>query len=739
MAVHDNEAELLSTIVETMYQCEQYTDQQAEDRQTALDYYHGDMSDIHADDGRSSVVSKDVRAIVRKLMPSVMRSLFGNDNLVEYEANAPGQEEQARQATEYVNKVVIPNCGAEDALYDAVYDAMLLRTGILKWYAVEDPQYTLYEYTGYDQELAAVVLDQPHTEAVEVNHNEDGTVNMTVRVTEQSVKIMLEAIRRSSFLIHPHKTTIEGNAMVGERVYHTRSELMEMGYDRAVVDGLMAAYRTTDDHDDQYFNEDIDREFLRQSGSSKNMAMEDVLVYILYCRLDMDDDGIAELYQVTLAESNDGLQNSFGQGYGYTILDMEEVEEAPYGKVVIERRAHSFDGHSIADDMVPIQRIKTVLLRETMDNIYWQNTPQPAVDKSKVEDLDSVMNPQFGRPIFLKPGAKVLDALQFTKVPFVGDKTMEMLDYMDRMSKERTGITDMSGGVDPSKFQEMSATGANILAESGTAQAEMIVRILTKGGIKKAFQGILKLVTMHTDKVYKYKKGQDWVEYNPATWDPSMTCMVNVGLGAGSKDKDMEVLGLIRGIQSELVTAFGLDNPFVTPDHIYNLIEKIVLMSGFPTAEPYFMRPDPENVKRLMEASQQGDDTEQQKMQMQMQVEQMKLQSKHQEAVLKAEAQAHIEQAQMEADHQIELSKLQSAQSIEAVKAVHVQQLENMKASHARGLEMMRLEHDESMRIFESQAEDRRHAAKLAVDREKADKQAEAAASRARANPPSDR
>ena len=145
----EDEAALLSVLVQTLYQCEEYSAEQSDDRRCALEYYEGFMNDMETEEGRSSMVSKDLRANVRKLMPSVMRTLFGSDKLVEYEEAGPGQQEQAQQATDYVNKVIIPKCGAEDALFDAVFDAMLLRTGILKWYAVEDPQSMVYEYTGH--------------------------------------------------------------------------------------------------------------------------------------------------------------------------------------------------------------------------------------------------------------------------------------------------------------------------------------------------------------------------------------------------------------------------------------------------------------------------------------------------------------------------------------------------------------------------------------------------------------
>ena len=213
--------------------------------------------------------------------------------------------------------------------------------------------------------------------------------------------------------------------------------------------------------------------------------------------------------------------------------------------------------------------------------------------------------------------------------------------------------------------------------------------------------------------------GKEWVQYDPRQWDSDMICSVNIGLGAGSKNRDLEVLGVIRGIHAEVIGAMGLDNPFVSPDNIYNIFEKIVLLSGMPSAEQYFTRPDPEHVKRLLEAAQQGDGKEEAKMQMQVQIEQMKLQSKHQEAILKAEAQSHIERAQMEADQQVELAKLHSAQSIEAVKSVHTQQLENLKGQHSQAIQHLKDNNALELEEFKSVVQRGIHEDKMELEREK--------------------
>ena len=704
---------VVSQVVRMMEECEDYNNALADDRQKYLEYYEGVMDDVAPDEGRSQAVSKDLRAVVRKLMPSIMRTMFSGHKFVEYEAMSPDQEAQAKQATQYINKVVMPDCNGADALYDAIFDAIVLRTGILKWYASPNDVTAVHEYTGYGIDEFEQLSQQENVEILEAEQQPDGTVDFMARVNENSVKIVLEATPRSSFLIHPHEKEINKNMMVGERTYRTRSELVEMGYDKAMVDSLQAVAQNEYDEEDQYFQHDFNREFLQHSGADSNFAMEEILVYDLYVRLDMDGDGIAELYNVVLAQGNSEHAVTDHDGaLGWNVLDVEEVDEAPYSRVVIERRAHTFDGYALSDDMESIQRVKTVLLRETLDNIYWQNTPQPAVDRSKVEDINAVVNPVFGRPIFLKPGANVRDALQFTDVPFVGDKTLEMMDYMDRLAKERTGITDMAGGVDPSKFQEMSATGASIVSETGTQQAEMIVRTLAMGGIRDAFLGLLRLVVAHSDRPHTMRFGEEWQTFDPRHWDAEMSCTVNVGLGAGTKERDLQALSLVRSIQTELVGAMGPNNPFVDPNRIYNLIEKMVEASGLPSADAFFRRPTEEDVQQMLEQEQEPDPevvAEQEKMQAQLQMKQQEMQLKFELEVAKAERQSHIEMAQMEADQQVEAAKLHSQSTYDAVKNVHAQQLEAAKAESARRLEQMKLDHDEEMKRLQARVDLAKH------------------------------
>ena len=46
-----------------------------------------------------------------------------------------------------------------------------------------------------------------------------------------------------------------------------------------------------------------------------------------------------------------------------------------------------------------METIRTTILRQTIDNLYWQNMPQPITREGAVVNPDAVLAPTFGKPI----------------------------------------------------------------------------------------------------------------------------------------------------------------------------------------------------------------------------------------------------------------------------------------------------------------------------------------------------
>ena len=75
-------------------------------RMKAMVYYLGepklDLSPPEVD-GRSSVISPDVRNTIESMLPQLMVKFCGGDTVVEYEPTKPDEEAKAAQATDYIN------------------------------------------------------------------------------------------------------------------------------------------------------------------------------------------------------------------------------------------------------------------------------------------------------------------------------------------------------------------------------------------------------------------------------------------------------------------------------------------------------------------------------------------------------------------------------------------------------------------------------------------------------------
>jgi hypothetical protein len=671
-------------IINMVKDAENYRDQLTKDRVTAQQYYDGIMTDMPvAGKGRSSVVSRDVRSTIKKIMPSIRRTILGNDKIVEFQPAGHGDEEFAQQATEYMNAVVLSESDGRNAIYDAMHDALKLRNGVLHWWCEEKTEIKVSRHYNLDDNSFALLVSDEGVEVLEHTAKPgemDGAAShdVVIKRTDKGKKIKLGAVPLDEFLIDPDALHIKESILVGRVKRVTRSDLVAMGYDRELVEH---APSWTDAADQE--NKIRRPRALDNTNNDPNAASQQlVLFYELYARIDHDGDGISELRRIVF----------IGKVHQDLMVENEYWDDVPFSSLTGERRPHQWEGTSITDDMMELQRIKTALLRETLDNIYWQNSLQPAYQHGAVLNPDALYAPEFGKPIVLREGLSARDAVQWNVVPFVAEKSFQMIEYLDREGQDRTGINDASGGLAPDAMQNVTAKATALMEQAGLGIVDMVVNTLADGGsgIRDAMRGLLKLSIQYQDKARTIRLRDKWVEFDPRQWNSEMDCSINTGLGAGTRERDMVMLAMVQGLQEKLFAMIGPTNPFVTPDNIWNSISKTVEASGLKTPEMYFTKPSPEQGQALQQPQ---PTPEQQKAQAQMQVEQMKAQIMAQLEEKKMQVQANQELAQMQADIETEKAKAEVTAQLEQMKAMIA------GASQMDELDFKRQEHDDKMKL----------------------------------------
>ncbi|MDW9807143.1 phage portal protein [Sinorhizobium meliloti] len=642
--------QIAAQVSQLVKDCENYRDELSVDRIKAMEYYDGVMKDTPADANRSKVVSRDVRSAIKKVLPSVIRTILGNDKVVEYQPVNEGDEAAAEQATDYVNFVVFPESDGYDAVQDAAHDALKLRNGIIRWWCDKKRKVQVSKHTGLEEQALVQLVADDDVEVLEQEQYEEqiDTPQGPQPVTLYNVKIRrvseygctkLAAVPLEEFLIHPDAISIDDSPITGMKTRLRRSDLVEMGYDREKVDSFPASGSDIEEEEEEFTR----RRDAFDENDSIVKALQEVDYYELYVKIDADDDGIAELRRMVFAG---GLAE-------VNLLEDEEWDEVPFADLITERRPHQREGNSVTDDMAEIQRVKTVLMRQTLDNLYWQNNQQPIVQEGTIANPEAVLNPKFGQPIRVNQGIDVRGAVGYNTVPFVAEQSFGMLSYLDQEATDRTGISDASSGMAPDALQNMTAKASAMIEAAGVGQTELMVRTFAQG-LRRVFQGLLRLVIKHQDKPRTVRLRNQWVTFDPRQWNADMDVTVNTGLGAGTRERDMMMMQVVGQQQEKLLAAYGpVNNPYVSAENIWNSVSRGVEAAGLRTPDLYFTKPTPEQIDQLQKAQANKPDPEMEKVKIKAQADQQK-----------AQLDAQLQREKMQQEAQLETQRIQQEMAL---------------------------------------------------------------------------
>lgn len=584
------EEELQNIVAGEIDDSQQYIDDViSPERAMAGQYYKGEPFG-NEEEGRSQVVSMDVRDTVQAIMPSIMRVFFGSSNVVEYAPNGPEDVANAEQATDYVNYCLTRDNNLFMVCYETFKDALVRKNGISKIWWNEEKEVQTFSFDGLSQEAYTVLMSDPDVEIVEVEIESGETMVMgpdgvevsmptppeyscTIRRTTDKGRLCVSAVPPEEFLIDRRARNIEEAEFVAHRRYVTVSDLVKMGYEMDEIENL--GYETQDDFEGNQETFDRNPNATILGAGRTDVASRKVLYIEAYVRVDMDGDGIAELRRVCVG------------GTAYKVLHNERCDLIPFVSFCPDPEPHTFFGLSIADVVMDIQLIKSNILRNMLDSLAQSIHPRTAVVEGQV-NLEDVMNTEVGGIIRMRAPGMVQPFNQ----PFVGQAAFPMLAYMDELRENRTGISKAAAGLDANALQ--SSTRAAVAATITAAQQhiELICRIFAETGMKVLFEKALKLITMNQDAPRMVRLRDKFVPIDPRVWNANMDVIVNVALGSGTTEEKMNFLGQIAAKQEMLIQQGGVqDNPLVDLSQYRNTLAQMLAMAGFKDAGQFFKDP----------------------------------------------------------------------------------------------------------------------------------------------------
>lgn len=580
-----NEDEFRSRVGNAFRLAENFVDTEiAPSRRLAADYYSSQPFGDE-EDGRSHVVMSEVRDTILAIMPALMRIFTSGDKIVEFMPRTAEDIKPSEQASDAINFIFSEMNPGFTILHSAFKDALLKKLGIITWWAESEDRVIEKQFSGLmEQEVALIMQQHPELEILSAEQDGPQTYQIRVRAVDKQRKYRVRALPPECFVIDRRaRDTQTQFDLIGIRDLVPLSELIEMGFDEEEI--LEHGQPGQDDSWNLILEERTRNRGALYPYDAVDESMRRVKYCKIYMRIDKDGDGIAELRCIHTVGNN------------YYVLKDEVVDHAPFAVFCPDPEPHTVYGHSIADVTSDLQKIKSHVMRATLDSLAQSIFPRTAVVEGQC-NLDDVLNKEVGAVIRMRS----VGAVQDLSTPFVGQPALGILQYLDEIKASRTGVTPASQGLDADLLQ--STTKAAVTAQISASQEriELIARTFAETGMKQLMSGLLKLVTRHQDKPLLIRLRGEWVPIDTTEWDANMDCAVNVALGRGSDADQMNMLSSVAQKQEQIMQMLGVSNPLVKPSQYANTLSQIVRKMGFKNPESFFTAISPEMDAQLAQA-----------------------------------------------------------------------------------------------------------------------------------------
>lgn len=649
--------------------------QLGDEREMAMREYHR-MPYGNEVEGESQIVASDIQDSVEWILPALLKTFTATDKAVSFEPTRASDVAGAEQATDACNYVFYKQNNGFLILYTAIKDMLTVRNCAVMWRKEDQETVSSVPFKGATGEMLAMMLQEEDAEIESANPapilDQQGQPQLDpftgqpvmgysgrMKRTEKKSIVRVEAFSPDSLLVQSDWTSplLQDCPYVCRMMRVTLSDLAMMGFDDVTADDLRSS--DSQDYGGNASQSRITRvdnaapadALYMGDGDSDDDAMAEGWLRIEFVLADKDGDGIAERLCVYRLRDK--------------ILKCEVTSHVPIATASPILNPHRWDGMSMADAVADLQKLHTELLRQMLNNLYLTNNPRTKVltdaNWTPLANIDDLLDSRAGGVIRQRD----VNAVTEQVIPFSAGASMPMLEYVQGMRENRTGVSRTSQGLNPDSMNN-TATGRAMDMSAAMQRVELIARIIAETLVKPIFQGILKVLTDGGMERLAFRLRDEFVEYDPNEWRDQYDMTINVGLGTGDTQQKAAQLMAIHQMQMA-----GMQFGLATPAHLYHTQSKVVENAGFKDVQNFLQ--DPKTVPPQPPQPP-----------IPLQIEQMKIQAdaqKHQ-----AQTQNDVQKFQAESQMQMQVEKMKAELKLKEIRG----NLELQAANDARDAERER-------------------------------------------------
>jgi hypothetical protein len=590
-----------------------------------------------AERGWSTYIDRSVMETVEWAKGPLLKVFAGTDELVRFEASTPEEEGFAQDATDYINKVVFGR-NAFDLVYGPLTDGLYQRVGWAKvYFDSSERRENVQSLDGLSREEAEAVMtnveSQPNVEAEIRQEKESGLYAVDLYRLVKDEQIKVQPLPSERVIYSREALSIEDARFVAHWEDRAAGELIEKGYSKEFVETLPGDAEDYPERQTQELvNSDDASRDENESGASRLIR-----VYEAYLSADTEGDG--KLHRVKVLYSGDKDK--------CVIMDVEDwsMYRAPIFAACSLPLPYSPVGLSLADLVIDLQKLRTEMMRDQLDNMYLANHGEIVINRSGTNDkinMDQFAAREAGG-VYETQGNVTITPLPTSDI---ASSALAGLELTDKAKEQRTGIGMSNQGLSADVLQN-TALGASILEEAQNQRTEMIARIYAETFYKPIARYALALANRYLQKPVTISRNGRFAQVTPSAWNTEMAVTVAVGLGTGSRKKKAESVQAIMGVQAEIIARLGKNSPVRLP-HFIRSAYKLAESLGFEFPEQFFGTPeDAEKAEQAIMQAPEPENPEKQKLELKRMEGEQKIKLEREKASAKVQSDVEKAKAQM--------------------------------------------------------------------------------------------
>lgn len=562
----------------------------------------------------SKFCSRDIKTTIDWMIPSMCEPFIGSDDPVDIKGVNVDDDDKATKIQQLL-KYQLQRKNSYPSFINAIWrDALRLNYAVSKVYWKRDEDRERYKLmvSGKDAQIVGMLNNEALKGKIEV-------------IEKKPVK---DAPDLS--IITFEKIIVKANHPVIQ--YMSPSELRFTPDGHSVQDAKFKAHRklVTGDYlkrkEQEGVYQNIDKAIKEFSGDTtydlfdtdKNKELSTVNE-----RIKDDDDAskMFELYEsyMQVDYNNDGIyENLIIHAVGNTPIRIakNDFDMAPFfiAYAEISPTTAFNENESFTDNILQQQDLKTAVFRQIITNVAKNNSPRTFVNNNV--DIDALIN---NEEIVLcntseNPASSISTGSQLPISPL----SMQIIEYAQNEIESQTGSTRYNQGLDSNSLNK-TATGLTAIMGSSEKRMKHMARMFAENFIIPLMKYVILLDQKYLDQEQMIRLADENIIIDKAELDIDYDLIINVGLGAGTREAQIQYLMVLIQQIYPVLAQTGI----VTPVSWYEIVKDLLEKMGIRNTENYLIDPNSDVAKQ---AQQQAAQAQQQAQQQALQLEQAKAQ-----------------------------------------------------------------------------------------------------------------